>query len=88
MVLHKNVNGKQVQCTEKEEAVIRAEWAENEQKAADTAWLRGRLSEYPSIGDQFDDLWHSMDKDEIPGKGIEWYDAIKAVKDKYPKPSK
>jgi len=88
MVLYKQVNGERVQLSEEEEAATRAEWAANEQEAADNAWLEGRLSEYPQIGDQLDMLWHSMDAGEIPGKGFEWYDSIKAIKDKYPKPSK
>jgi len=37
MVLTKNVNGKDVQCSAEEEAAIRAEWAANEQKAIDDA---------------------------------------------------
>jgi len=86
MVLNKNVNGINIQCSEEEEAEIRAEWAASRKSVADNAWLNGRTSEYPKISDQLDMLWHSMDKAEIPGKGIEWYEMIKAVKDKYPKP--
>lgn len=39
-----------------------------------------RINEYPSISDQLDMLWHAMDKDEIPGKGGEWYNTILEVK--------
>ena len=41
---------------------------------------------YPSIGDQLDMLWHSIDQDgELQTKYFEFYQAIKAVKVKYPK---
>ena len=40
-------------------------------------YQRNRASEYPSIADQLDDLYHN---------GIDgWKTTIKAVKDKYPK---
>lgn len=40
---------------------------------------------YPSLGDQFDMLWHAMDDGIIP-KIEPLYSEIKAVKDKHPKP--
>ena len=41
---------------------------------------------YPSIGDQLDMLWHSIDKDpELKSKYFDFYEAIKAVKVKHPK---
>lgn len=43
-----------------------------------------RVAEYPKLEDQLDMLWHSMDTGQIP-KATEFYTAIKAVKDKYPK---
>lgn len=39
---------------------------------------------YPSIGDQLDMLWHAIDSDTL-NKTSEFYTAIKAVKDAYPK---
>lgn len=40
-------------------------------------YQRNRASEYPSIADQLDDLYHN---------GIDgWKSSIKAIKDKYPK---
>lgn len=45
-----------------------------------------RALEYPSIGQQLDWLWHAMHTGDMPA--IEpFYSSIKAVKDKYPKPS-
>lgn len=46
-----------------------------------------RARNYPEISEQFDMIWHMMDQDIIPGKGSEWYNAIKSVKDQYPKPA-
>ena len=41
------------------------------------AYQRSRADEYPSMGDQLDDIYHN---------GVdEWKKTIKAVKDKYPK---
>ena len=73
----KMVNGVTIELTE----------AENNQRLADgvtaqaeqdaRAWLDGRLSEYPSMGDQMDTIFHS---------GVDvWKAEIQAIKDKYPK---
>ena len=41
---------------------------------------------YPSIGDQLDMLWHSIDQDPIlKSKYFAFYEAIKSVKVKNPK---
>ena len=41
---------------------------------------------YPSIGDQLDMLWHSIDEDPtLKSKYFTFYEAIKAVKVKNPK---
>ena len=43
---------------------------------------------YPSIGDQLDLLWHAIDADEnLKVKFADFYNALKAVKEAYPKPS-
>jgi hypothetical protein len=54
--------------------------------AADAAlqYQTHRRAEYPRIQDQLDMLWHSMDTGEI-AKSQAFYDAIAAVKNKYPK---
>ena len=44
------------------------------------AYARSRAAEYPSIGDQLDMIYHNGDG------GATFQAAIKAVKDKYPKP--
>jgi hypothetical protein len=41
---------------------------------------------YPSIGDQLDMLWHSIDQNpELKQKYFDFYETIKQVKVKYPK---
>ena len=46
---------------------------------AATKYQRDRAAEYPSIEDQLDKIYHSG----VAG----WKTSIKAIKDKYPKPS-
>lgn len=43
-----------------------------------------RAADYPAIEDQLDMLWHAMDQHLIPC-AKSFYDAIKAVKEQYPK---
>jgi hypothetical protein len=51
-------------------ATLKAEWEAK-------AYARSRATEYPSIANQLDDIYHN---------GVdEWKKTIKAVKDKYPK---
>ena len=45
-----------------------------------------RYTLYPSPAEQLDMLWHMMDDDVISGKGSEFYEAIKAVKEQFSKP--
>ena len=41
---------------------------------------------YPSIGDQLDMLWHSIDQNPaLKSQYFDFYEAIKAVKVKFPK---
>ena len=49
-------------------------------------YAQQRKNAYPEIGDQLDMLWHSIDKDpQLKSKYFDFYEAIKAVKVKYPK---
>ena len=49
-----------------------------EDVATSEEYKRKRAAEYPSVGDQLDDIYHN---------GIDaWKATIKATKDKYPKP--
>jgi alpha-N-acetylglucosamine transferase len=56
----------------------------NEPEQSNYAQLRRNA--YPEIGDQLDMLWHSIDQDpQLKSKYFDFYEAIKAVKVKYPK---
>ena len=48
-------------------------------------YQRDRESEYPSIVDQLDLLYHDIARGEFGKSSGEWAKSIKAVKDKYPK---
>ena len=59
------------------EADILAKQAELQEDYEAKEYQRNRASEYPSIAEQLDDLYHN---------GIDgWKSSIKAIKDKYPK---
>jgi hypothetical protein len=45
-----------------------------------------RAANYPDITTLVNLLWDAMDNSEIPGKGTKFYEAIKQVNDKFPKP--
>ena len=46
-----------------------------------------RRNEYPFVGDQLDMLWHAIEADpSLQTKFAAFYNAIKAIKDKHPKP--
>ena len=47
-----------------------------------------RRSNYPYFGEQLDMIWHAIDADtELITKFATFYNAIKEIKDKYPKSS-
>ena len=76
--MNKHVNGVLIALTPEEIAQRATDVATAiaEQKAR--AWLDGRISEYPSLSDQMDTIYH---------KGIDvWKADIAAIKTKHPKP--
>ena len=51
-------------------------------------YARNRATEYPTIGDQLDMLWHAIDTGDWTAAKVKltsFYTELKAVKDKYPK---
>jgi hypothetical protein len=92
MARHHNINGNIVPFTAEEEAEWDArEAAYAEQKANEVSveskdYVNKRKLAYPSIGDQLDMLWHSVDQTPaLKSQYFDFYEAIKAVKVKYPK---
>ena len=60
-----------------DESAVTAKIAELQTAYDNLQYQRNRKTEYPSIEDQLDDLYHN---------GIDgWKTTIKAIKDKYPK---
>lgn len=77
--LTKNVNGITVELDEDEEMALMAEWTYNADQIRAVEYISKRKASYPSIEDQLDMIYHN---------GLDvWKDKIKAIKDKYPKPS-
>ena len=67
-------------------ADIEAKMNEMANEPEQSNYAQQRKSAYPEIGDQFDMLWHSIDQDpQLKSKYFDFYEAIKAVKVKYPK---
>jgi len=65
-------------------ADIQAKMVEVQAEYDANQYQRDRV--YPSIGDQLDMLWHSIDKNpSLKSEYFEFYEAIKAVKVKHPK---
>jgi hypothetical protein len=90
MARHHNINGVQVPFTAEEETARDAEeaaFAEAQANIVPTpAYVSQRKSAYPSIGDQLDMLWHSIDQNSaLKSQYFDFYEAIKAVKVKNPK---
>jgi len=92
MARHHNINGNIVPFTAQEEAewdAKEAAYAEQKAKEVKTEpkpYVSKRKLAYPTIGDQLDMLWHSIDQDaELKSKYFDFYQAIKSVKVKYPK---
>ena len=75
----KLIDGVLVDMTDAEIAERNAQVTEAVAEEAANGYKRKRASEYPSIADQLDDIYHN---------GIDaWKATIKTTKDKYPKPS-
>ena len=92
--MKKVVNGIEIEMTATEIAAKQAEeqaWLEKQSKNNETIkeqapYINQRKNAYPAIGDQLDMLWHSIDQDpQLKSKYFDFYEAIKAVKVKYPK---
>ena len=92
MPRYHNIDGNRVQFTAEEEAewdIKEAAYAKQKAKEVKTApkpYVDKRKLAYPKIGDQLDMLWHSIDENaELKQKYFNFYEALKAVKVKYPK---
>ena len=67
-------------------ADIEAKMNEMANEPEQSNYAQQRRNAYPEIGDQLDMLWHSIDQDpQLKSKYFDFYEAIRAVKVKYPK---
>ena len=67
-------------------ADIEAKMNEMANEPEQSNYVQQRRNAYPEIGDQLDMLWHSIDQDaQLKSKYFNFYEALKAVKVKYPK---
>jgi hypothetical protein len=74
----KLVNGERIELTTAENNQRLADGAAAQAEQDARAWLDGRLSEYPALAEQLDNIYHN---------GLDaWKADIKVIKDKYPKP--
>ena len=82
------INGERVAFTAEEETARDTEETAAAVEKAATGYKTDRQESYPAISEQLDLLWHAIDADaDLKIKLAGFYNAIKAVKDKYPKPS-
>ena len=77
--MYKLVNGKRVPVSPEDIADAKVLKANFEEEVRLNGYKARRMNEYPSVGDQMDTIYH---------KGVDaWKAEIKAIKDKYPKPT-
>ena len=85
--MKKNVNGIEIDMTAEEIAEFESQQIKIDNNIIiEPPYKNQRKNAYPEIGDQLDMLWHSIDQDpQLKSKYFNFYEAIKAVKVKYPK---
>jgi hypothetical protein len=66
-----------------EEEIAQLVEAENN-RVQSLTYIEKRRPEYPLISDQLDMIWHAIDQESLD-KNSDFYQTLKAVKDKYPK---
>lgn len=81
---HRIVNGEKVDLTQEEIIELNNRDEENKKWIKNFRYKSDRALKYPSIEDQLDMIWHSMDSGEIP-RCEDFFQAILSVKNKYPK---
>lgn len=68
------------------QALIDGEVIDTQEPVIQATYQTRRMTDYPSVGDQMDMLWHAMNNGDMP-KIEPFYSEILAVKQRYPKPS-
>ena len=85
-VYNEDINSIKWTSTPIPKADIEAKMNEIANEPEESQYAQKRRNAYPPIGDQLDMLWHSIDQDPaLKTKYFHFYEAIKAIKVKYPK---
>ena len=75
-------------CKISDGALVQSESDERKNLRETKQARTNRKDEYPDIGEQLDMLYHAIDADsDLKTKFSSFYDTIKSIKGKYPKPS-
>ena len=75
-------------CKISDGALVQSESDERKNLRETKQARQNRKDEYPEIGEQLDLLYHAIDADsDLKTKFSSFYDTIKSIKGKYPKPS-
>ena len=81
------INNELVQLTDAEEVAFKADQDRHAADKAANGYKEDRQENYPTLGEQFDLLFHAIDADaDLKVKFASFYNSIKAVKDANPKP--
>lgn len=84
-IFHSFWHPKNLKAPTKDEIVGQLEYQEECRNYYQYAY--NRCHEYPDGFEQFDMLWHAIN-DETNLKDSEWFQTIKKIKEKYPKPDR
>jgi|TARA_B100000282_G_C31459570_1_gene366212 hypothetical protein len=75
-------------CKISDGAIVQSESDERKNLRETKQARQNRKDEYPEIGEQLDMLYHAIDNDsDLKEKFSTFYNTIKSIKGKYPKPS-
>ena len=75
-------------CKIEDGKIVRRESVERKNLKETKLARQERKNNYPEIGEQLDMLYHAIDADsDLKDKFSSFYNTIKSVKEKYPKPS-
>ena len=86
MPLFKQVNNERMEFYDDDYAQAKIDLGNSKWEEQQFGYIQARQLEYPSIGDQLDQLYWDIDAGKLDKTGA-WYKAIKKIKADNPKPS-
>jgi|TARA_R100000479_G_scaffold74881_1_gene36340 hypothetical protein len=84
--IYKSVNGVKKPMTDNDLENIANTRGNNKFDQQENGYKYAREAAYPELKEQFDLIWHAIDKDKLD-KTSDFYKQIKKIKDDNPKPS-